>query len=172
MRIKQLHAQDLRNMSILNYFSTRSSPKDSELESGPSTRICQQLEADDDHDSSASGMDSASDEDVEPPTADHSSHSSTASASASGRGKQATRFSNDWLKGREDWLKYIRQCGMFCTLCQKYNKQPFARDTWNKTPCRRFRFQSILKHECSAAHKHSIKLEQEQTRGQTITALI
>ncbi len=76
-------------MSILNSFSTatstRSSPKDLidlELESGPSKRICQAP----DDDSSASG----SDHEVEP---DLSSHSST----PSGRVKQATRFSNDWI---------------------------------------------------------------------------
>ena len=48
---------------------------------------------------------------------------------------------------------------MFCSLCKKYNKRPFNRDTWNDKPCNRIRLHSILSHENSAAHKDAVKLE-------------
>jgi len=32
--------------------------------------------------------------------------------------KQASTFLNDWLPGREHWLKYIKGKGMFCTLSE------------------------------------------------------
>ena len=76
--------------------------------------------------------------------------------------KQASAFCNDWCKGRESWLKYLPGQGMFCTLCQKHNKSPFSRGTWNTTPCTRLRLQSILAHEGCAAHKDALKLEGEQ----------
>jgi len=48
---------------------------------------------------------------------------------------------------------------MFCSLCIKYNKRPFNRDTWNDKPCKRLRLQSIVGHESSVAHKDAVKLE-------------
>ena len=85
--------------------------------------------------------------------------------------KQASTFLNDWLPGKEHWLKYIKGKGVFCTLCQKH-KCPFARGTWNITPCTRIRLQSIISHERSAAHKDRIKLEHERTTSKTIASAI
>ncbi len=42
---------------------------------------------------------------------------------------------------------------MFCGLCQKYNKKPFARGIWNTVPCTRLRQQSITAHEVCASEK-------------------
>ena len=61
---------------------------------------------------------------------------------------------------------------MLSTLCQKYNKSPFTRDTWNKTLCTRLRLQSISAHEHSAAHKDSMKLESETLTTRPIESAI
>ena len=39
--------------------------------------------------------------------------------------KQSKCFNMVWLKGRKHWLKYEKGVGMFCLLCQKYNKRPY-----------------------------------------------
>ena len=70
--------------------------------------------------------------------------------------KQAKEFKAEWKKTRE-WLVYLPGNGMFCSLCQKYDKCPFGRDHWNKSPCQRIRFESILAHENSFAHRDAIK---------------
>ena len=70
--------------------------------------------------------------------------SSTASDRTSSRYKQSKCFNTAWLNGRKHWLKYEKDLGMFCLLCQKYNKCPFDRDV---CPCSRIRLQSILNHE-------------------------
>ena len=54
-----------------------------------------------------------------------------------GKRKQASKFCDDWCKGREHWLKYLPGQGMFCALCQKHKKSPFSRGTWNTAPCTR-----------------------------------
>ncbi len=66
------------------------------------------------------------------------------------------------MAGREHWLKYFPEKGMFCSLCQKHNKNPFAHGTWNTVPCSRLRQQSITAHEACAAHKDAVKLESEK----------
>ena len=63
-----------------------------------------------------------------------------------------------WLKGRKHWLKYEKGMGMFCLLCQKYDRCPYDRDVLNKYPCSGIRLQSILNHEKSATHQDSIKI--------------
>ena len=60
---------------------------------------------------------------------------------------------------------------MFCTLCQKYDKSPFSRGTWNTT-CTRIRLQSIISHERAAAHIDCIKLECEKTSTTNIQSAI
>ena len=87
--------------------------------------------------------------------------SSRESSTTPARRKQASKFCNEWLKGREHWLKYLPDQGMFCALCQKHNKSQLSRGTWNSTPCTRLRLQSIAAHEGCAAHKHALKLESE-----------
>ena len=47
---------------------------------------------------------------------------------------------------------------MFCILCMKYDKRPYNQTTWNKIPCTRLRFQSIIGHENIAAHHDSVKV--------------
>lgn len=90
--------------------------------------------------------------------ADHSGFTfSSSSCSTINRGKQASGFKKCWLKGREHWLVYVR--GMHCKLCIKYNKRPFNRDTWNQTPCIRYRLNSIVLHEKCSAHQDSLKVE-------------
>ena len=86
----------------------------------------------------------------------------TAGSSTQDKRKQASKFSKDWIKGREHWLKYLPEKGMLCCLCQKYNKNPFARGIWNTVPCTRLRQQSITAHEACAAHKDALKLESEK----------
>ena len=80
---------------------------------------------------------------------------------ASRPSRQASKFSTDWLIGREHWLKYLPGQGMICALCQKHNKNPFSHGSWTKTPCTRLRLQSITAHEVSVSHKESLKLECE-----------
>ena len=66
-------------------------------------------------------------------TSDYAStHGSSTSRSSCS--KQLKGFYTDWLREREHWLRYEKDVGMFCLLCQKYNKRPYDRDTWNKTP--------------------------------------
>ena len=48
---------------------------------------------------------------------------------------------------------------MYCKLCIKHNKRPFNRDTWNLTPCTRYRLHSVLSHEKCSAPQDSVKLE-------------
>ena len=72
--------------------------------------------------------------------------------------KLATSFSTDWAKNRP-WLKYVQNQGMFCIYCQKHDKQPFGRTTWNKTPCVRIRMNSVSDHENTVAHKDAVRLE-------------
>ena len=111
--------------------------------------------------------------DIDEPVPESTSHedydtTSTAAESSSressitpARRKQASKFCNEWLKGREHWLKYLPDQGMFCALCQKHNKSQVSRGTRNSTPCTRLRLQSITAHEGCAAHKHALKLESE-----------
>ena len=54
---------------------------------------------------------------------------------------------------------------MHCTVCQKANKRPFDRDTWNKTPATRMRLETI---SCNA-HKNAVRQEAEVRRYETIT---
>lgn len=89
--------------------------------------------------------------------------SATESSTQRGKRKQASKFSKDWLSRQELWLKYVQGKGLFCTLCQKYNKSPFTHGTWNTSPCTRLRLQSITTHEHSVTHKDSLKLESANT---------
>jgi len=50
---------------------------------------------------------------------------STTSNSRPSCSKQSKRFNMVWLKGRMHWLKYEKGVGMFCLLCQKYDKRPY-----------------------------------------------
>ena len=130
-------------------------------------------EAGDDSDSSSS----AADGDInEPEPTSHEGNSSiltsTESSTNNTKRKQASKFCNDWCKGRELWLKYLPGQGMFCTLCQKHNKSPFSRGTWNTAPCTRLRLQSITAHEGCAAHKDALKLESEKLTSRTIQSAI
>ena len=112
---------------------------------------------------------SESDSSTDEPQTSHScvlasaeSSSTDAESSTKAKRKQARKFCNEWCKGREYWLKYLPGQGMFCTLCQKHNKNPFSRGTWNTTPCNRLRLQSTTAHEGCAAHKDACKLEAEK----------
>ncbi len=40
----------------------------------------------------------------------------TAGISSRDKKKQASKFSKEWLKGREHWLSYFPEKGMFCSL--------------------------------------------------------
>ena len=101
--------------------------------------------------------------DVTPDLTSNSSSSDT-STTSNGRprcSKQLKRFNTVWLRGRKHWLKYEKDVGMFCLLCQKYNKCPYDPDVWNKNPCSRIQLQSILNYEKNAAHQDSVKIESE-----------
>ena len=78
-----------------------------------------------------------------PSTPDLTSDSSTCGTSTSTTSnnrssctKHSKRFNTIWLKGRRHWLIYEKGVGMFCLLCQKYDKRPYDRDVWNKTHVR------------------------------------
>ena len=65
-----------------------------------------------------------------------STSSTSAIISGSTSSKQSRRFRKALLTGRERWLEYSRHDrGMFCSLCQKFNKRPFNNNIWNKQPC-------------------------------------
>ncbi len=76
------------------------------------------------------------------------------------RGK--SKLVNLTKNGLKEGLKYFPEKGMFCSLCQKNNKNPFAHGTWYTVPCSRFQQQSITAHEACAAHKDAVKLESEK----------
>ena len=76
------------------------------------------------------------------------------------KSKHAAVFNSNWQRGRP-WLRYIHGQGMFCQTCQEFDKKPFDRDTWNKTPCKRLRLESITDHEKTVAHTDSLKLKAE-----------
>ena len=97
---------------------------------------------------------------------------STTSNSRPRCSKQSRRFNTVWLKGRKHWLKYEKGVGMFCLLCQKYDKRPYDRDVWNKNPCSRIRLQSILNHEKSSAHQDSVRIESESVRTVSVAGAI
>ena len=86
--------------------------------------------------------------------------------------KQAATFSKRWLKGRDHWLQYVKEQGMFCKLCQKYNKQSYGHDIWSNTPCTRLRLQSITTHETSTAHKDSLRLELARSQSQSVVSTL
>ena len=86
--------------------------------------------------------------------------------------KQAPTFRRGWLKGRENWLKFVDGMGMFCELCIKHDKRSFNRQTWNTVPCTRFRLQSITMHERCTAHRDSISLELAAAATPTIMQAI
>ena len=95
------------------------------------------------------------------------------SSSSSAPSKQSRRFRKVWSVGREQWLLFSRQdCGMFCTLCQKYNKRPYSNDVWSKVPCTRLRLQSILAHERSVAHKDAVQLAAAAATTENVVAAL
>ena len=64
-------------------------------------------------------------------TSDFTSDSSSTCGSSSSRAscsKQSKSFNMDWLKRRKNWLTYEKDMGMFCLLCQKYDKHPYDQE--------------------------------------------
>ena len=99
--------------------------------------------------------------------------STTSSTSTPTSSKQSRRFKKDWLSGRQHWLQYRHEIrGMFCLLCQKFNKRPFSNEIWNTLPCTRLRLQSILTHERSAAHQDAIKLAAAAATSENVVAAL
>ncbi|XP_006813061.1 zinc finger protein 862-like [Saccoglossus kowalevskii] len=86
--------------------------------------------------------------------------------------KQSSGFRNEWVRGREAWLYCRYDEGMFCRLCQKFNKRPFDRDTWNVTACKRIRLSSIKDHEQISAHRDAVKREMTSATSQNIGEVI
>ena len=60
---------------------------------------------------------------------------------------------------------------MYCSLCQKYDQQPYNRDIWNKQPCSRLRLQSIKRHESNAAHSQSLLRERDASKVWTLRSI-
>ena len=147
--------------SILNFFRKRSAgDEERDIQVTKRSRI---EDSEDDYESetnisSVSGT----------TTEDTSTDTSAGSVSA----KQALKFTNKWLKGREHWLEYIPSQGMFCKLCRKYDKHSYGHDIWNRTPCTRLRLQSIISHENSAAHRESVRLELTEIPSRNIANII
>ena len=57
--------------------------------------------------------------------------STTSSTSTPTSSKQSRRFKKDWLSGRQHWLQFRHEIrGMFCLLCQKFNKRPLSNEIW------------------------------------------
>ena len=92
-----------------------------------------------------------------------SSHSTSTSSL-----KQSRKFNAGWMKGRKQWLVYKPEC----SLCQKYDQRPYNRDVWNKQPCSRLRLQSIKRHESSASHKESLRMESAASQVQTLPSVV
>ena len=61
---------------------------------------------------------------------------------------------------------------MYCSLCQKYDQRPYNRDVWNKQPCSRLHLQSIKRHESSAAHGQSLRMERNASKVQTLPIVV
>jgi hypothetical protein len=76
--------------------------------------------------------------------------------------KHASSFNCEWKTGRP-WLMHVDGLVMYCSLCRKYNKMPFDRGTWNKTPCKRMRLESVEDHEDGDSHKDAVRREQGAT---------
>ena len=63
------------------------------------------------------------------------------------------------------WLKYVEEPepGMFCLLCQKYNKVPRSGNAfWTNTPCTLIRSQSVQRHAKSSMHSEASQQEIER----------
>ena len=152
-------------MSLLRFFSREAPPPSKHPRTGSDNDGDRRDESNSESDS-ASDSESMSvmvtDSEPGPSSSTTTSESERSSGSHSslrgGSRKQASGFKKEWLKGRQHWLKCIDGQGMFCTLCIKYDKRPYNRITWNKAPCTRFRLQSIVSHENSAAHCDCVKL--------------
>ena len=82
--------------------------------------------------------------------------------------KQLRSFNTDWLATRNYWL-VCKSEGMYCLLCQKYNKQPFNRDTWNTVSCTRSR---IKRYEFSLGHSNSLKMEAGFSTVATLVSVV
>ena len=145
-------------MSLRKYF--KCSDRNEDESEKPASKRSRTEEPDSSSDGQDSDAERSSSSRVQ--TSTTTENSAAESSTHSGRQKQASTFSKDWLHGREHWLNFVHGKGMFCTLCQKYNKSPFSRGTWNTAPCTRLRLQSITAHEHSATHKDSLKLESDQ----------
>ena len=79
--------------------------------------------------------------------------------------KHATAFDTEWKEGRP-WLIYKPSEGMYCEYCQEFNKIPFGRDKWNKTPCERLREESVKDHEVTASHRDAVGLHLQREASQ------
>jgi hypothetical protein len=97
---------------------------------------------------------------------------SSQSTSTSSSSKQSRKFNASWLRGRKQWFVYKPEEGMYCSLCQKYDQRPYNRDIWNKQPCSRLRLQSIKRHESSAAHGQSLRMERNASKVQTLPSVV
>ena len=84
------------------------------------------------------------------------------------KNKRASSFVDSWKTNR-DWLVYVEGQGMYCTVCQKANKRPFDRDTWNKTPAIRMRLETIKSHENCNAHKDAVRQDADVRQCESIT---
>ena len=84
------------------------------------------------------------------------------------KNKRASSFVDNWKTNR-DWLVYVEGEGMYCTVCQKANKCPFDRDTWNKTPGTHIRLETVKSHENCSAHKDAVLQDADVRRCETIT---
>ena len=64
---------------------------------------------------------------------------------------------------------------MYCTVCQKAEKRPFDRYTWNKIPATHLRLESIKSYENCVAHKDAVRqlalVAQYETMPKTFACL-
>ena len=131
--------------------------------------IMEQSESDD---SSTSERASEDDEDLPPRKKQELEVLSSQSTSTLSSSKQSRKFNASWLRGRKQWLVYKPEAGMYCSLCQKYDQRPYNRDVWNKQPCSRLHLQSIKRHESSAAHGQSLRMERNASKVQTLPIVV
>ena len=87
--------------------------------------------------------------------------------------KHATAFDPEWKEGRP-WLIYKPSESMYCEYCQEFNKIPFGRDKWNKTPCERLREESVKDHKVTASHRDAagLHLQREASQFKNIGELL
>ena len=82
--------------------------------------------------------------------------------------KRRTEHNIKWEEGR-DWLYFDdTKDGMFCKLCQSWNKKPHSgKAVWSTVPCTCMRSGSVVRHENSQQHIDAVKLQKQTVQSES-----